>query len=811
LVERYEIYVTDTGSQETHASKYSYSYTTTGSFRRTVSDPRRLIEPTTRAVTAENRTVEEFDSLGRLLSLNDPDLGTWSFSYDGAGNRVSQTDAELQTTTFTYDALGRMTSRSSSDGITSAWKYDEPRTDNPNVVGRLMSTQDTQGRTEFYYYRDGSLAKMERWIDSNPTSRTIEFVRDSRGWLQGVKYPDGEVLGDASSGGDPMKAIRYDENGRLSRIPALYNSDGTVKIAAIVDKVEYTPWGSLRRIENGNGTVTTRTFDANRGWITAVETLLSTGTTPTRLQFHDYGRDAEGIVFSLMSDIPSRRVNCASKSEDWSFSYDTLHRLRSSTDVCSSAGRTFDYDRSANMTNNSQVGTLDYPDPGQPRPHAPYGVDYTTNGYVDYTYDANGNVKAESQGARLLRSYTWDSLNRLSSVAGVSFEYGANGRLLKSSTANSSTEYPFKDYELTGGVATKYFRVNNLLVAKSTGAQLLWLHSDALGSIRTITNKTGDEVQNYLYDPFGLARAGVISGEESSLLFAGARRIDIGESELYFLGSRFYAPKLGRFISPDSVIPEGGNAALNRYAYAFNNPLSYTDPTGHEPIESGEDYTVTWWEDDGTMTTIEAVGVDETAPYQFADWWDIPGNSTHDAAAAGVSLGDYAFKLECNACGFSDDFLPMALGQFVLSPSPTPANYWAGGPLAKFKALAAPGVNIHDYWWGRLALRNNPFWSRAYGLHMGLLRRPFIAHYPPSGMDPIRVQSSILFRVERPAHILGGRIAESFGTALGLAGTVLMGIEAAEMWQFGPYREVVGPFGPIGQINYFGEFTPYDM
>ncbi|HEY53273.1 MAG TPA: RHS repeat-associated core domain-containing protein [Caldilineae bacterium] len=50
---------------------------------------------------------------------------------------------------------------------------------------------------------------------------------------------------------------------------------------------------------------------------------------------------------------------------------------------------------------------------------------------------------------------------------------------------------------------------------------------------------------------------------------------------LYFYNSRYYDPVLGRFISPDTIVPEPGNPqSLNRYSYVLNNPLRYTDPTG---------------------------------------------------------------------------------------------------------------------------------------------------------------------------------------------------------------------------------------
>ncbi len=45
--------------------------------------------------------------------------------------------------------------------------------------------------------------------------------------------------------------------------------------------------------------------------------------------------------------------------------------------------------------------------------------------------------------------------------------------------------------------------------------------------------------------------------------------------------ARYYDPVIGRFLSNDPVgFAEGGVGYFNRYAYTFNNPISYTDPTG---------------------------------------------------------------------------------------------------------------------------------------------------------------------------------------------------------------------------------------
>lgn len=54
------------------------------------------------------------------------------------------------------------------------------------------------------------------------------------------------------------------------------------------------------------------------------------------------------------------------------------------------------------------------------------------------------------------------------------------------------------------------------------------------------------------------------------------------ETGLYFYNARYYNPVLGRFISPDSIVPEPGNPqSLNRYSYVENNPVNRIDPSGH--------------------------------------------------------------------------------------------------------------------------------------------------------------------------------------------------------------------------------------
>ena len=49
--------------------------------------------------------------------------------------------------------------------------------------------------------------------------------------------------------------------------------------------------------------------------------------------------------------------------------------------------------------------------------------------------------------------------------------------------------------------------------------------------------------------------------------------------------SRFYDPAIGRFLQPDTIVPDPANPqSLNRYSYVLNNPMRYTDPTGHAGV-----------------------------------------------------------------------------------------------------------------------------------------------------------------------------------------------------------------------------------
>jgi len=49
-----------------------------------------------------------------------------------------------------------------------------------------------------------------------------------------------------------------------------------------------------------------------------------------------------------------------------------------------------------------------------------------------------------------------------------------------------------------------------------------------------------------------------------------------------FYNARYYDPGIGRFISPDTIVPDPANPQdLNRYSYVRNDPVNHVDPSGH--------------------------------------------------------------------------------------------------------------------------------------------------------------------------------------------------------------------------------------
>jgi RHS repeat-associated protein len=128
----------------------------------------------------------------------------------------------------------------------------------------------------------------------------------------------------------------------------------------------------------------------------------------------------------------------------------------------------------------------------------------------------------------------------------------------------------------------KYYTLGGKRVAmrrepEGQAATLYYLFRDHLGSTSVAYDTSNDTWTSQRYYAYGGTRSG---GVPTDRLFAD--QLFDGTIELYQMGARWYEPALGRWIQPDTIVPNPANPqSLNRYSYVLNNPLRYTDPTGH--------------------------------------------------------------------------------------------------------------------------------------------------------------------------------------------------------------------------------------
>ena len=111
-----------------------------------------------------------------------------------------------------------------------------------------------------------------------------------------------------------------------------------------------------------------------------------------------------------------------------------------------------------------------------------------------------------------------------------------------------------------------------------------YYHPDNLGSSQFMTDRDGDMVQQYGYRPFGSENYHANTQAFSVSNRYTGQTLD-EETGLYYYGARYYDPELARFIQADSTVPDPEfSQAYNRYAYCYNNPLKFSDPTGQNPF-----------------------------------------------------------------------------------------------------------------------------------------------------------------------------------------------------------------------------------
>jgi RHS repeat-associated protein len=522
-------------------------------------------------------TTREYDDLNLLVNSTYPDGTYEEFKYDDGGNLITKQDREGYSTNFTYDGLGRLR------------KIRYPRADDHDVD----FTYDEESRITYVLsYTSGS----------GHQGTSLEYSYDARGrltqekfnWLLDIK----EVTYVYDSGGN-LSNIRIDDFGQMRTYTFNYSYDvfGRLSIVDLsspflqrIAKFTFRKDDQIESIEYGNSVRGDLTYDekgrpARITYFHPVhgvvdDLILTYDPVGNLISMNNQSYSYDGLYRLTNLTMPGRSIN---------YWYDTMgnRQGKSDSNMIDTWTQTYEYDsydRLTSMVNalgttNSSFTNYSYWGNGG---LAHKSVDYVSPMDLPldwfYGYNSEGlmsNVSRTTTGSRLDINYTYDYDRRRTRTA-----------VKDNGAPTTDIKYVFKDstviYEAkgvgAGGVGTAYALAGGLRLAKITDFDVYYYHQDHLRGTRAVTNATGVTVFSAVYEPFGLELAASAPANET-YKFIG--QYYESTTSLYLFGLRYYDPEIGRFISEDPILGSPQfSQTLNRYAYAMNNPLRLTDPTG---------------------------------------------------------------------------------------------------------------------------------------------------------------------------------------------------------------------------------------
>jgi RHS repeat-associated protein len=107
-------------------------------------------------------------------------------------------------------------------------------------------------------------------------------------------------------------------------------------------------------------------------------------------------------------------------------------------------------------------------------------------------------------------------------------------------------------------------------------------HPDHLGSTSYITDASGEVYQHLEYFAFGETFVEEHSNTNKTSFLYNGKELD-EETGLYYYGARYYDARTSLWQSVDPLADKYPN--FSSYAYVFNNPIRFIDPTGMEGEE----------------------------------------------------------------------------------------------------------------------------------------------------------------------------------------------------------------------------------
>lgn len=584
-----------------------------GSYDSTIHTYNRKTQQTRVTDSAGNHWDYTYDLLGRVTQISNPNSGTITTSYNAVGDIQSTTDARNVTLVNTYDSLGRKTGLYQGTvtpaNQLAAWTYDgltnsrgqltkTTRYDSGNAytVSTLGLTADYQPTAVSYGIPAaetglaGTYAYVYTYnVDGSPNTTRVPTI-------------DGGALGTETL------TQGYTSLGQPASL-----STSIPTATTLVPSIAYTGYGELAQLtlQTNGGNAAYQTYTYAAGTRRLVEQQSSRQTAPTTLADQHYTYDTAGNLIQA-SDTPNNDNQC--------YSYDYLDRLTSAwtptsgdctaaknvaalggpapywTDWTFNSSGTRATQTEHLTTAGTRLTTYATPAAGSLQPHTLTGTtvqDTTGTRTASYGYDAAGNVSSRPDPAGTgTQTLTWSPEGHLATVTDAgqttSYLYSVDGARLIARDGTGKTLYlPGQELRYTTATGskatTRYYGEGGQTIAMRTAGGLTWLLGDRQGT----TSITVDAAtQNYAMrrqDPYGNSR-GSVTGTWPAAMNKGYLGGTEDPTGLTHLGAREYDPVVGRFISPDLVCDPKDPQGLDGYAYAHQNPIGRTDPTG---LDSG--------------------------------------------------------------------------------------------------------------------------------------------------------------------------------------------------------------------------------
>ncbi|MFJ8431062.1 LamG-like jellyroll fold domain-containing protein [Kitasatospora sp. NPDC094019] len=546
--------------------------------RTTAAEYDRAGNPTATTDPLGVRTTRTYDAASRLTGLTEPVTAgtsiTSGYGYDAAGNRTRFTDGRGNAFLTTYNAWGLP--ESMVEPATAAY---------PNAADRTRTISYDAALQPFRLAEPGGVVRTRAYDGLGrlvtETGSGAEAATTSHTYGYDLA---GRMLRVAGVGGD--NTFGYDDRGLLTTTTgpsgdATFGYDAAGQLTARTDPAGSTAFTYDRANRPASITDAITGVRATYGY-NSLDQVTSVGYG-TGGAVRSFGYDALHRVASDTLTAPGGATEASVE-----YRYDLADHLvgKTTTGTAAAATNTYGYDLAGRLTswNNGSTRTdYGYDASGNRVRAGPATAVYdarnrlVSDGTTEYRYSARGTRTAAVTAAGTTNSaydafdrlisdaasgYSYDGLDRLAASGTRTFRYSGAGNVL---AGDGSALY---NHDATGGLFSWE-------QGGSTALALVDRHTDVVGGFTaTGTALTG----SVGYDPFGavLGTAGTrpARGYQSAWTDPATGRAN--------MAARWYDPATGAFTSRDTIDQNQAPSVLgNHYAYAAQDPLDQTDPSGH--------------------------------------------------------------------------------------------------------------------------------------------------------------------------------------------------------------------------------------